>query len=490
MRCRRRNGLLLIAALPVFAGCGNDRASDGLEPPEPVRGEKLSARDWPTYGGQASGTQYSSLDQINRDNVHDLRVAWAYRTGDVRERADGVDPTTFEVTPILADDKIVFCTPLSNVAALNPASGEPVWRFEFDKRSADKVNPVNNCRGVAYWESDAVHGDCRKRIFEATDTGILLAIDAATGKACPAFGDEGQVDLNELDNRGDGRIGMTSPPAIVNDVVVVGSVVRDNAVRDAPDGIVRGFDAISGGLLWEWNPIPAELSANVGGANTWAPISVDKARGWVFLPTSSPSYDAYGVNRSTPIVDANAVVALDASTGRKVWSYQVVRHDLWDYDLGAMPTLATITIDGRPVEAVIQATKMGLTFVLDRSSGEPLFPVDERAVPATDIVGEIAARTQPVPQLPPPVTRLKMTADDAWGAVYLDRRSCRKQVASLRNDGIYTPPSAQGSMLLPSFLRRHELGRRRVRRDDRHRRDELIRLRLGRAADCARGIRS
>jgi quinoprotein glucose dehydrogenase len=449
--------LLVLLGGVAVAGLYGYRPGTGASATLPVvmdRGS-VEATGWPTYGGDAGGAKYSSLDQIGRKNVAELQVAWTFHSGDVRERSATSNPTTSEVTPILANNKLYLCTPLSNVIALDPATGKQIWRHDFPKVPADTMTGVNNCRGVSYWQaSDQAEaaGVCGKRILEATDTGALIAVDAETGRACEDFGEQGQVDLNALDYSGDGRISVTSPPAIFGDVAIVGGSVADNQLLNTLDGIVRGFDVRTGAERWSWNPIPSHLTKRVGGANAWAPLSVDIKRGWVFLPTGSPSFDTYGVNRSDPIPDGNAVVVLDALTGRKIWSFQTVHHDLWDYDLASMPTLATIKHKGKMVEAVIQATKMGYIFVLDRETGKPLFPVEERTVPKSDIPGEKASPTQPVPLLPAPVAAQTLTADDAWGALGFDKSKCRDMIAGLRNEGIYTTPSVRGSLLYPAFL--------------------------------------
>jgi quinoprotein glucose dehydrogenase len=279
-----------------------------------------------------------------------------------------------------------------------------------------------------------------------------MAVDADTGASCPNFGAAGRIDLNTLQYHGQGQLHSTSPPAIYRDVVIVGGATYDNRWGDSLDGIVRGFDARTGAERWNWNPIPEALRDRVGGANTWAPISVDTERGWIFLPTGSPSYDVLGTARTDPIPHANAVVVLNASTGELVWSFQTVHHDLWDYDLPAIPVLARIPRNDGTVPAVLQPTKQGFVFVLDRLTGAPLFPVEERPFPASEVPGERAAATQPIPLLPAPVTSQSVTVDDAWGITPIDARECRAKLAALRNDGLYTPPSLQGSVLHPSFL--------------------------------------
>ena len=446
--------VFFVSALLLVTGCGDEPEPKTSQPKLNTQLEE-TAIDWPTYGGQSSGTQYSSLDQINRENVDTLKRAWVFHTGDLSNGDDDSDATNYQVTPIFADDKLIFCTPYNNVVALNPGTGDPVWRFDFNKPKSETMYGYHNCRGVSYWvaanESEA-NDVCGKRVIQATDNGVLMALDATTGKLCAGFGDAGKVDLNALDYRGEGRISVTSPPAIYQDVVVVGGTVIDNKYEDSLDGIVRGFDARTGEQRWAWNPIPEKLSSQVGGANTWAPISVDRDTGTVFLPTGSPSYDTYGVNRTDPIPFGNAVVALDALTGEVTWSYQTVHHDLWDYDLASMPTLGKVMHEGVERAVVFQGTKTGFVFVLDRKTGEPVFDVVEQTVPSSDVPGEFAFPTQPHPTKPPPVTSQKVTVDDAWGVAVVDKRSCKKSMESLRNEGMFTPPSNQGSVLHPSFL--------------------------------------
>ena len=451
-------GFVALACLALVACAESDIGETAGDAEEEGPASALTMEEaggWPTYGGQPGGTQYSSLDQINTGNVGDLEVAWIFHTEDLSEWSETSHATNYQITPILRNDKLYLCTPLNNVIALSPETGEQLWRFDLNKPRAETMYGYHNCRGVAYWESDdtAESGAlCRKRVLEATDHGFLLALDADSGELCEGFGDAGKIDLNALDYGGEGRISVTSPPVVYDDVVIVGGTVIDNKYRDSLDGIVRGFDVRSGKEIWSWNPIPEHLRDDVGGANTWAPISLDAERGWVFLPTGSPSYDTYGVNRADPIPHGNAVVVLDALTGELIWSYQTVHHDLWDYDLASMPTLATIERGGQAVEAVLQATKTGFVFVFDRDTGNPLFPVEERPVPESDVEGEVAAPTQPFPVLPAPVTSQRLTADDAWGTMIVDTKGCREQIEQLRNDGLFTPPSVDGSILHPSFL--------------------------------------
>ncbi|WP_421846458.1 pyrroloquinoline quinone-dependent dehydrogenase [Novosphingobium sp.] len=420
-----------------------------------VASVEADAAGWPSYGGQASSTKYSALDQINLKSVRNLRVAWTWHSGEIAPGSADVDVTVGEMTPIYANARLYGCTPFGRAVALDPASGRELWSFDPHKPRSGNMYHENYCRGVAYWQADSAEAraqTCGKRILYAAQNAVLHALDADTGRACTGFGAGGHVDLAALDYKGEGKPANTSPPAVWGNVVALGTAVQDNMYRNSLDGIVRGFDVVTGKEVWNWNPIPDDLSAVTGAANAWAPLSVDAKRGWLFLPTGSASWDTLGVNRIGRIPDANAVVALDMRTGRKVWSYQTVHHDLWDYDLPAAPTLATIDHRGRPVEAVIQGTKTGNIFVLDRQTGQPLFPVKERPVPRSDMPGEQAALTQPMPVLPRPVTSQLLKADDAWGLLWFDTAACRTRIRQLRNEGPFTPPGIRGSLLHPSFL--------------------------------------
>ena len=416
---------------------------------------EIAGGDWPTYGGQASGTQYSALKQINLNNVDQLEVAWTYHTGELSSGTKQADKTAFPATPIYANNRLYLCTPFNHIVALDPGTGKQLWRFDPKRPLTGTFYGSNSCRGVTYWQAKTEtekNQFCGKRLFEAVQNGVLVSVDADTGQPCTGFGNNGRIDLNQLDYKGDGQIHLSSPPAVYQDVVIIGSAIYDNKWGDAPDGIVRAFDARTGSELWHWNPIPAHLSSTTGAANTWAPISIDHNRGWVFLPTGSPSYDVYGAGRRDPIPFGNAVVVLNALSGELIWSYQTVHHDLWDYDLPSMPTLVQVEQEGQQIPAVLQATKMGYVFVLNRLTGESLFPVKETPVPQTTVANEYSAPTQPIPKLPAPVTSQTLTPKDGWGLLFFDKKACDKKFSALRNEGLYTPPSTEGSILHPSFL--------------------------------------
>lgn len=408
---------------------------------------------WLHYGGDAGGSRYSAAVQINRNNVSRLQVAWTYRTGDVSEGSDGKTKSKFEATPILFNRTLYLSTPFNRVLALDPANGSLRWSYdpEIDLKMRYSESLVS--RGVAAWENPSAGRDasCKRSIFIGTLDARLIALDADSGKPCAAFGRQGQVDLKVGIGRVDpGQYEVTSPPAVVNGIVVVGSSIGDNRRVDVERGTVRGFDARTGVQKWAWDPLPA--GSTTGAANAWSAISSDSARDLVFVPTGSAAPDFYGGKRPGDDLFANCVVALRASTGKVVWHFQVVHHDLWDYDVASQPLLTTVKRNGANVAAVVVNTKMGHVFVLDRETGKPLFPVEEREVPGSDVEGESAARTQPFPLMPPPLYAQKFTADQAWGADDTERDACRQLMSALRYDGIFTPPSLKGTMIYPGYV--------------------------------------
>ncbi len=413
---------------------------------------------WPHYGGDAGGTRYSTAAQITPANVDGLRRQWLYRTGDVDRR----DPALmkrikFETTPILVDDKLVLCSAFNEVIALDPGDGRERWRF--DPKVATDRRPANryNCRGVAQWRDPQAKPDaaCATRIYTGTVDARVIALDARDGRPCADFGSAGTVQIDPGALRWPGEFQITSAPVAHSvgsgGIVVVGSAISDNGRAAAPSGRVRAFDARSGALRWSWEPIqPAAPGADTpGGGNVWAPMSIDEARGLVFLPTSSPSPDFYGGLRPGANRHGNSVVALNLADGSLAWAFQVVKHDVWDYDLAAQPTLATLPIDGAPRDVVIQATKQGLVFVLDRATGVPVYPVEERAVPQGGAPGETLSPTQTFPVDVPPLVPSKLDPNQAFGVLGFDRARCRERIEALRNKGLYTPPSLQGTAIYP-----------------------------------------
>lgn len=408
---------------------------------------------WESWGGDAGGSRFSPLQEITPDNVGNLVRAFEFRTGDLTVRAPEVmRRTKFQATPLFVEDSLIFCSPFNEVIALDPGTGAQRWRY--DPKIATNQRPANRyvCRGVTYWIDDEAPANaaCRSRIFMGTNDVRLIALDAKTGIPCAGFGNGGEVTLDvgtALEWPGEFQI--TSPPAIGRGVVVVGSAIGDNRRVDAPSGAVRAFDARTGRARWTFEPLGHD-GIEAGHANVWAPMSVDAARSLVFLPTSSPSPDFWGGKRPGDNEHANSVVALRIETGELAWAFQTVHHDVWDYDLAAQPTLARLDTGDGQRDVVIQPTKQGFVFVLDRDTGKPVWPLEERAVPQGGVEGETLSPTQPFPTHVPALTSQTISTDDALPQLPgLRRSSCERQFAEARNEGLFTPPSVRGTLEFP-----------------------------------------
>ena len=381
------------------------------------------------YGYDPGGSRFAPLDQITPGNVDQLVPAWTYHTGDLKSRApDLLKRSKFEVTPILVGDKLVACTPFNAVVALDPGTGRELWRYDPQIKTDYRPANMFACRGVAVWHGPrGTAGSCAERILTATADRRLIALDLQDGKPCADFGQDGAVLIDPGKQLlWPGEFQFTSPPAVIGDLVILGSSIGDNARVDAPRGTVRAFDVRTGAPRWDWDPVPERADdpdaatwgdgwRTTGAANVWAPIAIDEARGLVLLPTTSPSPDFYGGLRPGDNRRANSVVALKAETGAVVWSYQLVHHDVWDYDIPAQPSLATISLDGKERDVVIQGTKQGLVFVLDRDTGQPVLPVAERPVPQGGVPGEVLSPTQPFPADLPPLGPDRIAPEQAWG---------------------------------------------------------------------------
>jgi len=461
-RIIRLTGLLIL-----FTGVSSVATGRGSTGPSYAPGKELA--EWTRPDGR-SGAHFSSLADIGPDNVGDLEVAWTYRTGDSATHGDGRAGTAFESTPLMVDGRLHVITPRSRVVTLDAETGRELWAFDPGLDASDTHHSMTTSRGLSRWtDSQRDRSEpCAARIVFASYDARLFTLDARTGRPCADFGDGGELDLGYGVDRIEGRRHMfkqTAPPAIIGDLVVVGSSIYDSHHADAPSGSVRAFDVRTGALRWEWEPLIEVVGVDgsgdtiaTGAANTWATITPDPEHGLLFVPTGSPSPDHFGGLRPGDNAHANSLVALDAATGEVVWDFQLVHHDLWDYDLPSPPALVDIRRDGLDVPAVVQTTKMGFVFVFHRLTGEPLFPVVERPVPASDVPGETASPTQPVPTLPRPLTPQRLEPEDAWGLTPWDRAACRARVRGLRNDGMYTPPSFRGSLVYPGFIGGMEWG--------------------------------
>jgi quinoprotein glucose dehydrogenase len=406
---------------------------------------------WSVYGGDSGGSRYSALERIHRGNVAQLRVAWTYRTGELGKDFTRADKLAFEATPIFVDDTLYLSTPTNIVIALDPATGRERWRH--DPRIARDVNYSEaTSRGVSYWHdpSDA-DTPCVRRIFFGTLDARLIAIDARNGKPCAEFGLGGNIDLSAGMQATPGQYAVTSPPTIFQDLVIVGSAIGDNRAAELERGTVRAFDARTGALRWSFEPLQKTADQKSGAANAWTVFSVDTTLGLIFVPTGSPSPDYFGGLRPGNNDYANSLIALRAKDGSVAWSRQLVHHDLWDYDLAAQPVLVDIERDGNIVGAVVQATKMGTLFVFERETGTPINEIVERPVPLSTVQDEAASMTQPFTTTPPLVSQRAITEEDAWGLTFFDRSRCRAAIRALRSEGMFTPPSLQGSIQSPGY---------------------------------------
>lgn len=419
--------------------------------------------EWPSYGADKGSTSYSPLDQINPDTIGDLAIAWRWSSPDnaVQRENSRARQQWFESTPLMVNGVLYTSTSFSQVAAIHPGTGESIW--EYDPESWKAGRPANVGfvhRGVAHWGE----GD-EERIIIATGDRRLIAINAESGKPISSFGKDGEVDLTQWIPRSEplNLYTITSPPIICNDVIVVGSVVKDGVtMKEMPPGHIRGYDARTGERLWTFHAIPQGDEFGVetwendswkysGNTNVWAPMSADEDLGYVYLPFGAPTNDLYGGHRLGDNLYANSLVCLNAKTGERVWHFQTVHHDLWDYDLASAPNLADITVDGKAIKAVAQVTKQGFCFVFDRVTGEPVWPIEERPVPQSDVPGERTAPTQPFPTRPLPFETQGMTLETLINFTPEIHAEALHIANQHRIGPLFTPPSTEGTIMLPGF---------------------------------------
>lgn len=407
-----------------------------------------SANTWTTYKADEKSTSYSPLDQINVSNVNRLQNIWTFQINDVPQ---GEQPVSSQSNPIIIDGVMYANSAKQSVYAINAQTGKQIWVF---KALADG-EPSAASRGVTYWEKG---GD--KRILYSAGN-YLMAIDAKTGRPIKSFGENGKVNLNVgvRDDPDKISVTLTTPGSIFKDLIIVGSRLPD-FYGSAP-GYIRAYHCKTGKLVWTFHTIPhpgepgyetwpPDAYKYAGGVNCWGGMSIDSKRGMVFLALGSPSYDFYGADRLGANLYGNCVLALDAATGHYKWHFQTVHHDIWDYDLPCPPNLITIKQDGKDIDAVAQATKQGFIFVLDRETGIPVFPVEERKVPASNLPGEVAWETQPFPVKPKPFVRQAMTEDDLNNYSPADHQAILNKFRSVRYEGLFTPPDLKGTVALPA----------------------------------------
>ena len=428
-------------------------------------------QEWRSYGHDPGGKRFSPLKQITRSNVSRLQRAWTYHTGETEWTSlkGRGKIAAFEATPLMVDGILYLTTPASRAIALDAETGKQLWAFDPFSSSDGTRHTLQN-RGPAYWEGNSqvtcagAENTKDRRLFYATVDGRLYALDPQTGKPCRGFGSDGAINLRTgvADQWAKGRYDVTSPPAIYQDLVITGAGLQEFPAK-GPSGVVRAFDVRTGKLVWSFDPVPGP--AQVGhdtwegdswkdrsGTNVWSIMTVDVERGMIFLPLGSPSYDFYGADRKGQNLFGNSLVALNAATGKLLWFYQMVHHDLWDYDLPAPPNLVTVRRDGREIPAVAQVTKMGFVFVLDRLTGKPLFPVEERPVPASKLPGEVTWPTQPFPVKPPPLAHLSITRDDITTVTPESRKYCLDNFGSILPGRIYNPWGLTLSIETPGTL--------------------------------------
>jgi quinoprotein glucose dehydrogenase len=420
--------------------------------------------DWPYYGGDQAGSKYSELTEINRGNVKTLRLAWEWHTEEKNLPALGTRPGVFEVTPLAVGNVLYLSTPYNRVAALDAVTGKELWAYD---PKAYELGQVPNGtgfvhRGIAYWyDSETKRG----RIL-MNARGQLLELDSATGKLVKEFGDNGIVNLLtgfrwSVDPK---LYTNTSPAVVYKNLIIVGNGVADKlAFKNDPPGDVRAFDAHTGKLVWTFHTVPHtgefgsetwEDGANqfTGHTNVWAPMTLDEPRGLLYMPVSTPSNDFYGGRRAGKGLFGESLVCLDANTGLRRWHYQIVHHGLWDYDLASPPNLVTIRLNGRPLDAVVQLTKQGFVFVFDRVTGTPVWPITEQPVQASDVPGEHAWATQPVPSKPPAISPQGVSLDDAFDLSTELKKEAQNEMAKFRVGPLFTPPSFKGTLMLPGII--------------------------------------
>jgi quinoprotein glucose dehydrogenase len=430
----------------------------------PEAAAALAQGEWPAYAGTYAATRYSPLTQIDRDNARNLRVVWRWRSPDqaVKDADPKVGPTRAnESTPVMVGGTLYTSTTLSQVAAIDAATGATKWVFDPKVYENGLGIPANDGwlhRGVAYWRE----GD-DERVLILTAFAWMYALDAKTGKPIATFGTDGRVDLTESLRRPVDRsyYTMSSPPVIVRGVVVVGSSVMDWwGRRPSPPGDVRGFDVKTGRLLWTFHTVPQDGEPGVetwaneswkeaGNTNVWAPMSADEELGYIYLPVSTPTNDYYGGHRVGDGLYGESLVCLEAATGKKVWHYQLVHHGLWDYDLPAAPNLVDITVNGERIKAVAQVTKQAFVYAFDRVTGKPVWPIEEQPVPASSVPGEVAAKTQPIPSKPAPFDHQGMREDNLIDFTPELRKEALEIISKYDYGPLFTPPSLRGTIHLP-----------------------------------------
>ncbi|TQD16587.1 pyrroloquinoline quinone-dependent dehydrogenase [Enterobacter hormaechei] len=404
---------------------------------------------WDSFHGQLNAQKYSPLTQITADNVGKLTKVWEFHTGDVSDGKGDTPATVWSATPIFANDTLYIGTPFDRLIALDPGTGKEKWHYDTKSSRKALTQPVLKNRGVSYWQAkNPLTGEaCQKMVYMGTVDGKLFALDADSGKPCSGFANNGVLDLNQWNTvNAKYPLSVLQPPTVVGNHLLVGWAGKDWAYAEAPPGTVFSVNAQTGKLEWTFEAIPAEIRKRTGTANVWTHMSADEANGLVYLPVSSPSPNYWGGNRVDAIPLGTSTTALDINTGKVVWSRQWVHHDVWDYDINSAPTLMDITVDGKQIPALVQATKQGFLFVVNRLTGEDVWPIEERPVPQGDgsVQGEALSPTQPFPTKPAPLLDQSKKPEIWKLADIVGGGQCSRLWDNLTYEGMYTPPTTKG----------------------------------------------
>lgn len=404
---------------------------------------------WDSFHGQLNAQKYSPLKQITADNVGQLKKVWEFHTGDVADGKGDTPATVWSATPVFANDTIYIGTPFYRFIALDPGTGKEKWSYDTKAPRKALTQPVLKNRGVAYWQAkNPVAGQaCQKIVYMGTVDGKLYALDADSGKPCENFADHGVLNVEQWNTiNAKFPLSLLQPPTVVGNHLIFGWAGKDWAYEEAPPGTVFSVNAETGKREWTFDAIPADIRKRTGTANVWTQMSADIAHGLIYLPVSSPSPNYWGGNRVDAIPLGTSTTALDINTGKVVWSRQWVHHDVWDYDINSAPTLMDITVNGKQIPALIQATKQGFLFVVNRLTGEDVWPIEERPVPQGDgsVQGEKLAPTQPFPTKPAPLLD-QSKKPEVWGlADMVGAGQCSRLWDKLSYEGMYTPPTTKG----------------------------------------------
>jgi len=459
-------GIAASLAAFVLGGTPRARGQDGSAAPSGSAQASTSAKPaaettryhgWYTFNGDLMDQKYSEADQITTQNVGRLAKAWEVHTGDVsngdkRVNGNKVPVTDWSATPLFVNNTVYVATPFYRIFALAPDTGKVKWIFDPHAELEALTQPDMKTRGVAYWESAAPEAakPCQRIVYVGTMDAKLYAVDADTGKACDGFGNHGVLDINQWNTvNNKWPLSILQPPTVYKDMLYIGWAGKDWAYEEAPPGTVFAVDARTGKLNWTFDALPKQDAPKTGTSNVWASMSIDPEHGILYLPVSSPSPNFWGGNRKEKLPLATSITALDANTGKMLWSRQIVHHDIWDYDTNSAPTLVDLQKDGKTIPALVQSSKMGFFFVLNRLTGEPIYPITEHPVPASDVPGEQASPTQPYPET------LQPTVPDTFPGIFkladwAGLGECSATLAKLRHDGRYTPPSVKGTLAYPS----------------------------------------